>query len=151
MGGKIVFTIGTVLRGDDAAGPYLAKLLEEKPVLGWGVVDGGQMPEDWISVIRRSAPDWLVLVDAAEMGLAPGAVRVLRRENVVAGYLMTTHALPLTFLLDELEGCCGEVLFLGIQPGQTDFFAPLTPAVLEGVEGIYRAIEAGEVLRFESL
>lgn len=151
MGGKLVLTIGAVLRGDDAAGPYLAKLLEDAPVEGWGVIDGGQMPEDELSVIRRIRPDLLVLVDAAQMGLEPGAVRVLERSDVATGYLMTTHSLPISFLLDELEGCCGELVFLGVQPGQTDFFAPLTPAVLEAVEGIRDAIAEGNLSWFQVL
>ena len=151
MAGKLVVTIGAVLRGDDAAGPYLAKLLEDDSIEGWGVVDGGQMPEDELSAIRRVHPDLLVLVDAAQMGLEPGAVRVLERTDVVTGYLMTTHSLPISFLLDELEGCCGELAFLGVQPAQTDFFAPLTPAVLQAVEGIRDAIAEGDLSRFQRL
>lgn len=34
-GGNIVFCVGSVLRGDDAAGPLLAKKLEDFPVEGW--------------------------------------------------------------------------------------------------------------------
>ena len=41
-GGNIVFCVGSVLRGDDAAGPLLAKKLEDFPVEGWTAVDGGQ-------------------------------------------------------------------------------------------------------------
>lgn len=151
MGGKLVFTVGAVLRGDDAAGPYLAKLIEEDPVPGWDVIDGGQMPEDYIAVIRRRRPDCVVLVDAAQMGLEPGAVRILHRDSVLSGYLMSTHSLPLTILLDELEGCCNELIFIGVQPGQTDFFASLTPAVRESVEMVYRAIREGTLTRFEKL
>ena len=33
-GGNIVFCVGSVLRGDDAAGPLLAKKLEDFPVEG---------------------------------------------------------------------------------------------------------------------
>lgn len=151
MAGKVVFTVGSVLRGDDAAGPFLAKLMEEDPVSGWSVVDGGQMPEDCLSVIRRLEPELLVLVDAAQMGLEPGAVRVLQRDDVLSGYLMTTHALPLIFLLDELKGCCGELVFLGVQPGHTGFFAPLSPEVHAAVEGIYRAIAEEGYTQFERL
>ena len=38
-GGNIVFCVGSVLRGDDAAGPLLAKKLEDFPVEGWTAVD----------------------------------------------------------------------------------------------------------------
>ena len=34
-GGNIVFCVGSVLRGDDAAGALLAKKLEDFPVEGW--------------------------------------------------------------------------------------------------------------------
>ena len=50
MSGKVVLTVGAVLRGDDAVGPLLAKMLEDDPIEGWDVLDGGQMPEDYLSV-----------------------------------------------------------------------------------------------------
>lgn len=151
MSGKVLFTIGAVLRGDDAAGPYLAKMVEDSPIDGWTVVDGGQMPEDEIAVVRRMAPDELVVVDAAEMGLAPGEVRVLHAEDVVSDYLVTTHSLPLTFVLGELEACCKSLTFLGVQPAQLGFFEPLTPAVLQGVETIAQALAHNDLSRFQAL
>ena len=42
--GQVVFGIGSVLRGDDAAGPLLVKKMEDAPVEGWVAVDGGQTP-----------------------------------------------------------------------------------------------------------
>lgn len=146
-----MLTVGSVLRGDDAAGPYLAKLLRDDPIDGWFVVDGDQMPEDQVPVIRRMQPDLLVVVDAAQMGLSPGSVRSLCRSDVLSDYMMTTHSLPLSFLLDELGACCGSLVFLGVQPAQMDFFAPLTPAVLSGVEGIHRAIKTGGFSMFPSV
>ena len=60
-GGNIVFCVGSVLRGDDAAGPLLAKRLEDDPVAGWAAVDGGQTPENDLGYLRRLAPDRLAL------------------------------------------------------------------------------------------
>lgn len=145
MSGRTVLCVGAVLRGDDAAGPYLAKLFEQQPAEGWDVIDGGQVPEDFIGLVRRNEPDELVVVDAAAMGLEPGAVRTLTKDDVHSDYLMTTHSLPLTYLLSELEGCCGHVLFLGIQPAQLEFFSPLTPEVLQAVEWIHaRFVDGGD-------
>ena len=138
MSGNLLFTVGSVLRGDDAAGPMLAKLLEASPAVGWAVVDGGQTPEDELAVIRRRQPDFLLLVDAADMGAAVGEMRILTEKDVVSDYLITTHSLPLSFLLDDLRKSCGQLLFIGIQPGDTSFFAPLSPEVLETVEGLHR-------------
>ncbi|MDR0310843.1 MAG: hydrogenase maturation peptidase HycI [Acidobacteriota bacterium] len=143
MGGKLVLTVGSVLRGDDAAGPMLAKMLETRPVSDWEVIDGGQTPEDELSVVRRKEPDLLLLVDAADMGLEAGSIRLLDEKDVFADFLITTHSLPLTFLLKELKACCKEVVFLGIQPSHTEFFGALHPNVRKAVENIYHCLDAG--------
>lgn len=143
MSGKVVFTVGSVLRGDDAAGPYLAKLMEQQPIAGWQVVDGGQMPEDYTSVIRRMSPDVLLLIDAAAMDEAAGTIRVLDEDMVVTDFMMQSHSLPLTILLDELKACCGKVVFLGIQPAQMEFMGALTPEVEQSVQRIYDWLAKG--------
>ncbi|MDO4590058.1 MAG: hydrogenase maturation peptidase HycI [Slackia sp.] len=140
---KVLFTVGSVLRGDDAAGPMLAKMFEERPVEGWTVIDGGQTPEDDIATVRRMRPDTLVLVDAACMGLDPGDVRIVDAEDVAQDFLITTHSLPITFLLGELQQACGEVVFLGIQPAGLGFFDPLSMPVRRAIEDIHDRIACG--------
>ena len=138
-----VLCVGAVLRGDDAAGPLLAKMMQDDPIEGWEVLDGGQTPEDFTGVVRRDRPDVLVVVDAASMQLEPGSIRQLSEEDVACDYLMTTHSLPISIMLAELRSSCKEIIFLGIQPGQTDFFSPLTPAVKEAVEWVYAQLASG--------
>jgi len=118
-------------------------MMEQKPIEGWKVIDGGQMPEDYLSVIRREQPDVLMLVDAADMGLEPGAIRSLDEEDVATECLMTTHSLPITILLKSLHECCGNVVFVGVQPAQTEFFGALTPEVQAAVEKIYGFLAQG--------
>jgi len=149
---KMVLTVGSVLRGDDAAGPMLAKMLETRPIDGWEVIDGGQTPEDELSVIRRKEPDLLLLVDAADMGLAAGEIRLLDEKDVYSDFLITTHSLPLTYLLKELKASCKEVVFLGIQPSHTEFFGALHPDVRKAVENIYNCLAAGgDISRFQRM
>ena len=143
MSGKLILTVGSVLRGDDAVGPMLAKMLETRPINGWEVIDGGQTPEDELSVVRRKEPDLLVLVDAADMGIEAGEIRILDERDVYSDFLITTHSLPLTYLLQELKASCKEVLFLGIQPSHTEFMGALHPNVLKAVENIYNCLDAG--------
>ena len=145
MGGRALLCVGAVLRGDDAAGPYLAKLLEQNPVEGWTVFDGGQMPEDFLSPLRRMRPDTLVVFDAASMELAVGEIRRLTPDDVTTDYLMTTHSLPLSFMLNELKDSCGEIVFIGIQPGHMEFCGPLSAPVLAGVEQFYERLAQGVV------
>lgn len=140
---NIVFTAGSVLRGDDAAGPMLAKLLGDNPVEGWQVIDGGQTPEDDLAVIRRIGPSRVLFVDAASMGLTPGEIRRLQAGDVAKQFMFTTHSLPITFLLGELDKICNDVTFLGIQMGSMDFFDPLTPTVMDAVKDIEACVRAG--------
>lgn len=140
---KVVFTVGAVLRGDDAAGPMLAKMLEQNPIPGWTCIDGGQTPEDDLAVIRRVQPDVLLLVDAAQMGREPGTIAAVDERDVVSDLLITTHSLPITFLLEDLKKSCKQVVFLGIQPAQLEFMESLTPEVLRSVERIYEFLKQG--------
>lgn len=150
-GMDVVFTVGSVLRGDDAAGPALAKRLEEEPARGWMVIDGGQTPEDDLGYLRRLAPRRLLLVDAAAMGCAPGEIRVVTADDVAVQFLITTHTLPITFLLKELEQICDEVTFLGIQPATTGFFEPLSAPVRRAVDEIHACLrQGGDFSRFSS-
>lgn len=147
----IVLTAGSVLRADDAAGPVLSKKLEEAPIPGWYSIDGGQTPEDDIVEVKRVRPPRLVLVDAADMALPAGEVRLLSKRDVAARSWFTTHSLPLTLLIEEVEGACGDVLFVGVQPGSTEFFGPMTPAVRDAVDRVYEAVRAGDLSCFERL
>ena len=130
MPDKVLLTVGSVLRGDDALGPMLAKMMVDGPDTGWTVIDGGQTPEDELRTIRRMVPEVVVVVDAADMGRLTAA-------DVAESFLITTHALPMTFLLDQLNQSAGNVVFLGVQPEDTTFFNPLTSAVKRAVEELY--------------
>lgn len=84
------------------------------------------MPESCTGPLRRFAPDLVILVDAADMGAAPGTVAWLDWRDADAA-ASSTHGLPLAlfagFLTTEI-GCA--VLLLGIQPADLSFGAPLT-------------------------
>ena len=80
----IVLTAGSVLRADDAAGPVLSKKMEDTPIAGWYTIDGGQTPEDDIIEVKRERPPRLVLVDAADMALPVGAIRLLDKRDAFA-------------------------------------------------------------------
>jgi len=148
----LVLTAGSVLRADDAAGPVLSRRLEEEPIPGWVTFDGGLTPEDEIGAVKRLAPSRLVLVDAADMALAPGSVRRLTKADVAHNSMFTTHSLPLTILIEELEGVCADITFIGIQPGTTEFFGPMTPAVTEAVGSVYDALASdGDLTVFDLL
>lgn len=148
----VIYTVGNVLRGDDGLGPLLAEKVEAHPLAGYDLVDGGQVPENWIHVVRRLEAERVILVDAADMQLEPGAIRIVDKELVGHSFLMTTHTLPLSFLIESLEESVPEVVFVGVQPAATEFFDPVTPQVLEAVDILYEWLEqGGDVTRFKHL
>lgn len=137
---NLLFTVGCVLRGDDAVGPYVAKLFKEDEIDGWMLVEGDQTPENELGYLRRLHPKRIVMIDAADMGLDAGEVRLIKAEDVKTSFLFTTHSMPITYLLGQLEDACDELVFIGVQPAQTEFFAPLTDAVRESAKTIYRSL-----------
>lgn len=140
----VVFTVGNELRGDDAAGPLLAEMLEAEPAAGWIVVDGADVPENHTHSVRALAPDRVLVVDAADMGLPPGAVRVIDPACVADLFLINTHAIPLNFLIDSLRETVEDIVFLGIQPRATRFFDAMTPAVRDAVASLHGRLVRGE-------
>jgi hydrogenase 3 maturation protease len=140
---QVVFTVGNELRGDDAAGPLLARLLEEGPLEGWDVIDGSSVPENHVHAVRRLNPTRVVVVDAADMGLPVGEIRRIDERDVAQHFLMTTHSLPLSFVLASLKESITDVEFVGIQPRNTDFLAPVSPRIREAVESLYLWLREG--------
>ena len=53
-------------------GPFLAALLQSASAPGWQLVDGESTPENLSHRVRGVEPEWVLVVDAAEMELEPG-------------------------------------------------------------------------------
>lgn len=140
----IVLTVGNTLMGDDGAGPLLAELLERAPAPGWEVIDGGSAPENVTHLVRAAAPDRVLLVDAADMGLPEGSIRRIDPGLVADRFLIDTHAIPLDFLISSLEESVREVVFVGIQPKRVAFYEDMTPAVRAAVVDLHGRLAAGE-------
>ncbi|MBU4198893.1 MAG: hydrogenase maturation peptidase HycI [Verrucomicrobia bacterium] len=120
-----VVGIGSDLRGDDIAGILVirelrAALGRSRPS-GLRIFDGGTAPENLTGEILRCKPSHILLTDAADLGLKPGAVKLIEPEQI-AGMPFSTHVLPLKILTDYLtQSLSCRVIVLGIQPGRTDF------------------------------
>lgn len=141
----LVFTVGNRLMGDDAAGPLLAERLLRDPLPAWDVLDGGSAPENLLHVVRGLAPQRLLLVDAADMDLAPGELRFIEGGKLEDPFLMTTHTLPLSYLVQALEEFVPRVDLLGIQPDLVAFGYPVSPAVMDAVERLYTSLSQGDL------
>jgi hydrogenase 3 maturation protease len=151
MGSTIVLGIGNRLGGDDAAGTYVVDILNQrqhraKVVLPAEImaIDAGTAPESYTSVIRKHRPDLLILIDAADMGLPPGALRTIAPERISI-LSFSTHSIPLSLFVSYVEEFCGKVLLVGVQPEQTETSRSISKAVRKSVKKLAEAILKGEI------
>lgn len=138
---KLVLTVGNTMMGDDAAGPLLAQAMLASPVDGWDVLDGGSVPENCLHQIREMAPDQVLVVDASDMDLAPGEIRLINDERLDDPFLMSTHTLSLSYLMRSLRESSSKVELLGIQPRVVAFGYPISPEVRQAIGSIYENLK----------
>lgn len=132
----VLLCVGNSMMGDDGAGPLLAERFQAEPQGDWVLIDGGSAPENDVVAIREMHPDRLLIVDATEMGLNPGEIRVINPDDIAEMFMMTTHNMPLNYLVDQIKADVGEVIFLGIQPDIVGFYYPMTEPVKAAVETV---------------
>ncbi len=125
---KVLLGIGNELLGDDSIGPWIAKKINGKN--NWIGINAGTAPENFLSLIKREKPDLLVIVDATEMGLSPGEIRLIPREKIPKLTYFSTHTLSLAFLIETLESDVGKILFIGIQPKAIALGCPISEEVV---------------------
>lgn len=98
------------------------------------LVEGGIAPEAFSGPLRRFAPQWVVLVDAAAMQEEPGTLAWVDW-RLADGLSATTHTMPPTmlakYLIHEI-GC--QIGLVGIQPESVEMDAPLDGRVAAAVE-----------------
>ncbi len=147
---KLVLAVGNLMMGDDAAGPLLARRLEQSPAASWDLLDGGSAPENLLYRVREIGPQEVLVVDAADMDLEPGEVRFVDTTRLDDPFLMTTHTLPLSYLVESLKEFVPKVSLLGIQPRLVSFGYPPSTEVKEAVERVYQSL-AQDRLEWEEL
>jgi len=151
MSGTIVLGIGNRLGGDDTAGNCVVDMLNQEQYRGKSLfpaeimaIDVGTAPESYTSVIRRHQPDLLILVDAADMDLPPGAVRTITPEKISILYF-STHHIPLPTFVSYVGEFCGKVLLIGVQPEQTETGRDISEAVHKSVKKLAEVILEGRI------
>ncbi len=127
----VIVGIGNELNGDDGAGLIVIRQLRSllPPSDSLLLLEGSIAPENYTATIRRFQPDWIWLVDAAEMGRPCADIAILETETVV-GMLPSTHSMPLSLLSHFLEKeTAARVFIMGIQPQSIEPFSEITPEI----------------------
>jgi len=155
MGDTIVLGIGNRLGGDDSAGCLVVDMLNQrwhkaKPPLSAEVtpiiigIDAGSAPESYTSVIRQHRPELLILVDAADMGLPAGALRIIPLERISI-LSFSTHYMPLSMFVSYVREFCGKVVLVGVQPERAETGGQLSEAVRKSAKQLAKAILEGRI------
>ncbi|QBF83704.1 hydrogenase maturation peptidase HycI [Shewanella maritima] len=137
---NVLLAVGNSMMGDDGAGPLLAELMLKNPIEDWAVIDGGSAPENCVYKVRQLAPERVIVFDAAEIGEQAGEVRVIDPDAIADMFIMSTHSLPLNFLIEDLKTFVPEVLFVGVQPAIVAFSFPMTEMVEDAVGDLYQRL-----------
>lgn len=139
---KVVFIgVGNILKGDDGVGIHFIRRLRSllssdgEDFENVFFIEAYTVPESFTGTIREIEPDFLFLVDAAELEEVPGSVCLVQPENVInVGF--STHNLSLAMFARYLKTSIPklEILFFGIQPQMIVLSEELSPLVSKAVE-----------------
>jgi len=108
----LIMCVGNREGGDDVVGPYIADKLKETDVR---VIDCGTVPENYTSKVKSLNPKKLLIIDAADMNLKPGEIRIIPKEKIGVMHI-STHGIPVSVLIGYLEQYIDKIVFIGIQP-----------------------------------
>ncbi|MGZ7117671.1 MAG: hydrogenase maturation peptidase HycI, partial [Methanobacterium sp.] len=104
------------------------------------VFDGGTVPENYTGAIREINPTHIILVDAVEMGKEPGFIRVVCKEEI-ANYNISTHAMPISFLIKFMETTIGSnIILIGIQPKSMELASGISKDVKNSIEEVINTL-----------
>ena len=128
-GKTVIVGIGNPLRGDDGFGPALIARLHGK--VNAICIDAGNAPENYLGRIVREAPDTIVLLDVAHLGLDPGQYRLLPPEEILQ-HGLTTHDLSSRMLIEFLQTeTSATIMMIAVQPQQLGLGEALSAPVTE--------------------
>ena len=110
----VILCIGNRYGGDDGVGPYIANKLKNHENNNYYIIDSGIIPENYTSEIKKLKPKNLILIDAVEMNLKPGEIRIIKKEKIGLMHI-STHNIPISLLIKYLEKYVKNIHFIGIQ------------------------------------
>lgn len=123
-----ILGIGNDLRTDDGFGLFVVNHLkiESSDLL---VKNVGSVPEAFARNLAEFGAKRVILIDAADMQKPPGHIELVTKDRI-GGIAISTHSMPLSFLMTYLEQeTGGKTILLGVQPMNIQFGEGLTPEI----------------------
>lgn len=135
-----ILGIGNDLRTDDGLGPYIVNTLEfDNPNVM--IENVGSVPEAFSRPLAEFGAKRIIMVDAADMRKPPGHIELITKDRI-GGISISTHSMPLSFLMMYLEQETeGKTILLGVQPKSIQFGEGLNPEIQEVADNIISSFE----------
>jgi len=140
----LIMCIGNREGGDDAIGPYVADKLQNF----FTVIDCGTTPENYTSIVKKQKQKNLIIIDAVEMNLQPGEIRIVPKEKIGV-MTISTHRIPISVLIEYLEQYAENIYFIGIQPKTMS--GKMTSIVKNSVDKLVEIIKNDNLEQIEIL
>ena len=135
----VIMGIGNILKGDDAVGPLICGRLKNENISA-DVIDAATVPENYIHTIIKKAPRTLLVIDAVSFDAAPGTIKIFRTEQLDS-LVISTHTLSPRIFIDMIQQSIElNVMFIGIQPKQTQLGSPVSKQVNQAIEELTRIL-----------
>jgi hydrogenase 3 maturation protease len=133
--------IGNPIRMDDYVGVKIVQDLRDKLSDRVLLLECETVPEGFMQQIIDFNPTHVLLVDAAVLGLKPGACRLVEPERLAVSPAFSTHMLPLRIFCDQVkETTRAKIALLLVEPEKDDFGEGLTPRVQASAKEIARIL-----------
>lgn len=138
----VVVGVGNLLLKDEGIGIHTVKSLQEMDLPpDVKLIDGGTSPD---LIAYTEAGDKLIIIDAARAGGEPGTIyRFLPEDLSQNGGILSTHELGVeqNLRLMSLTGSRpGEIVIIGIEPGETGWGTELSPELQQKVPEIVKVV-----------
>jgi len=138
----VVAGIGNPIRTDDFVGVKIVQDLNGKVSERVYLIECETVPESFLEPIIEFKPTHVLLIDAAFLGLKPGAARLIGPEQITAFPAITTHMLPLRIFCEYITKMTGaKIALLLIEPKNDEFGEGLTPEVQAAAEKIANMLQ----------
>ena len=115
----VLITIGSIINGDDGAGPCLfQKYLEKLKNYSsrWTLVNAETMPENFLQPLIKWGPSHIIFIDAVETNESPGNIVFFDESTILPYQILSTHQMPVILLANELQKHITEkIMIQGIQ------------------------------------
>lgn len=137
--GRTVFVgIGNELRSDDGIGPLVIERLRDR--IDCPCINAGQVPENSFGVIVKEQPDTVVIIDAVQLFMKPGAYQLLTEEDILKTGFSTHTLSPAVFMQYLREASDADVYLLGVQPRSTELGQGLTALLEDSLDELVNLI-----------